>query len=58
MIPKLRKDVSRLERELARLRPGPVPGLLTSHTTRGVTRRPIRSSTTLSRSTNTVPRWG
>ena len=57
---KLRNELKSLRAEVAKLRPAPAPGILTNRTTRGVTRRPLRTttSTTSSDSDDTVPTWG
>ena len=58
MIAKLKSRIDRLERALVRLRPSSSPNLLTSHTTRGVVRRPTKSANHTASSTDIVPRWG
>jgi hypothetical protein len=56
---KLRGKVKTLEAALARLKPAPAPSILTSHTTRGVVRRPIASAgVNRSSTSDSVPRWG
>jgi hypothetical protein len=59
MTPKIRADIKKLQDQVLRLKPGPAPGMLTSRTTRGVVRRPIRSTAqTSSQSQDIVPEWG
>jgi len=56
---KLSAQLKKLESKVERLKPAPAPGILTSQTTRGVTRRPGRSTTAAGSTDNdTVPCWG
>jgi hypothetical protein len=58
MIAKLKKDISEMRRDVRSLRPSSAPGILTNHTTRGVTRRPIRSeSNTRNANNDGTARW-
>ena len=56
----LKRDITDLKRAVARLQPKSSSGMLTSRTTNGVLRRPLRSAaaTTAQRSTTTIPVWG
>lgn len=56
---KLKSKVRELEAQVVALQPAPAPGILTSHTTRGVTRKAnsLASGHRGSAKYN-VPRWG
>jgi len=55
----IQRDLANVRQALARLRPRQTPGLLTSYTTNGVTRRPLLyGQSTTTKTTNTVARWG
>lgn len=56
----LKSDLAAVKKELARLQPRQSSGMLTSRTTNGVLRRPLRSAaaTTAQRTTTTIPVWG
>mgnify|MGYP001011524472 CR=1 len=55
MTAKTRNEIARLKAQIQRLRPASAPGVRTTITTRGVTRK---QTTTSSETTSTVPRWG
>jgi hypothetical protein len=57
MLAKLKHEIADLRRQVATLRPSSAPNILTNHTTRGVTRRPLRSGNQTKNNNDGVARW-
>jgi hypothetical protein len=59
MIAKMRDDIERLKREIAKLKPASTPGIRTSVTSRGVQRQPImKPGGGTGAGGSIIPRWG